>query len=326
MKRSLILIFLAGLINFNKVSAQKATYDNVDSIMRQYNERIKFADELYKVIYFIRNTFDADSLRLRASFIWITENISYDVEGFKKEDPRASMLNYVIKNKKAVCGGYAGLLKFFCDAFNIESEIVHGIARTGKRDINVSQYKLRSNHAWNAVKVNGCWRLIDATWATGSVDDIDVDNPKFYKDYKEIYYLVPPERLVFNHMPDQNRYQYLTISVSKEKFSRWPLFTTEFLKDSIREIYPDTSLIKTKVGDTIVFKMNRNFVPQKVYIQSPDVEKANYSGEARRNGEWIEFKYPVRISGNYIVYLGYETFLSLPALVGYKLEVINRSR
>ena len=35
----------------------------------------------------------------------------------------------VIKNKKAVCGGYAALLKYFCDGFNIECEVVEGYAR-----------------------------------------------------------------------------------------------------------------------------------------------------------------------------------------------------
>jgi len=149
MGKLMILIFFFSLIGW-KVSAQVESYVKVDSIMRQYTEKIKSFDELYKVVYFIRNLFYADSLRLRASFIWITENISYDIEGFEKEDPRSSTLNYVIKNKKAVCGGYAGLLKFFCDAFNIESEIIYGIARTGKRDININQYNLRSNHAWNA--------------------------------------------------------------------------------------------------------------------------------------------------------------------------------
>lgn len=78
------------LLNYGQGFAQNADYKNVDSVMRQYNEKIKSSDELYKVVYFIRNTFDADSLRLRASFIWITENISYDIAGFKKDDPRSS--------------------------------------------------------------------------------------------------------------------------------------------------------------------------------------------------------------------------------------------
>lgn len=288
-----------------KVFAQTLAYGKVDSVMRMYSEKIKSADELYKVVYFIRNTFNADSLRLRASFIWITENISYDIEGFEKEDPRSSVLSYVVKNKKAVCGGYAGLLKFFCDAFNIESEIIYGIGRTGKRDINVSQYNLRSNHSWNAVKINNNWRLIDATWAAGSVDDRDEEKLKYYKDYKEIYYFTPPEKMIFNHFPDNYKYQFLAKSISKEKFKKWPLFTADFLSDSINEIYPDTSLIRAKVGDTVHFRMKNRIYSSIMCFEAENFKKLGYSGSVKKEGDWLLVDYPVKSIGNYNVYFGY---------------------
>lgn len=321
MNRIIILLSFFSLIGC-KVSAQTQSYVKVDSIMRHYGEKIKSADDLYKVVYFIRNTFDSDSLRLRASFIWVTENISYDIEGFEKEDPRSSILSYVVKNKKAVCGGYAGLLKFFCDAFHIESEIVYGIARTGKRDINVSQYKLRSNHAWNAVKINNNWRLIDATWAAGTIDDTDEENLKFYKDYKEIYYFTPPEKMIFNHFPDQFKHQYLTKSVSKEKFKKWPLFTSVFLSDSISEIYPDTSLIRVKVGDTVHFRMKNRLYSSYMCFTSENFKKVGYSGTVKKDGDWLLVDYPVKVSGNYNIYLYYcLPGIGFPAIVIYRFEV-----
>jgi hypothetical protein len=66
----------------------------VDSTMKEYKEKIKSADNLYKVIYFIRNNFKEDSLRLRASFIWITENIAYDVKAFREDNPVAGTIDY----------------------------------------------------------------------------------------------------------------------------------------------------------------------------------------------------------------------------------------
>ena len=305
-----------------KVSAQTQPYIKVDSIMRQYNEKVKSADELYKIVYFIRNTFDADSLRLRASFIWITENISYDIEAFKKDDSRASMLNYVAKNKKAICGGYASLLKFFCDAFNIESEIVYGLARTGKRGVNINRYNLRSNHAWNAVKINDNWRLIDATWAAGSTDDKDEENLKYYKDYKEIYYFTPPERMIFNHFPDHYKHQYLTKSVPKEKFKKWPLFTSEFLNENISAISPDTFLIKAKLGDTVHFKIKTPLFSSQMCFASGDFKKISYMGNVKKDGDWLLVDFPVKVLGNYNLYLYYcIPGLGFPTLAIYGLEV-----
>ena len=99
--------------------------------MRNYKEKIKSGDDLYKLVNFIRNNFSADSLRLRASFIWITQNIDYDVKAYQKEDPAAAGIDYAIRNKKAICSGYSNLLKYFCDAFKIENRIVEGRARAG---------------------------------------------------------------------------------------------------------------------------------------------------------------------------------------------------
>ena len=113
-----------------KLNAQDDGYYRVDSVMRNYHPRIKTFDDLYNVVYFIRKNFVEDSLRLRASFIWITENISYDVTAAKRENFNAAKLPYVIKSKKAICSGYSSLLKYFCDYFNIESKIIEGRAKS----------------------------------------------------------------------------------------------------------------------------------------------------------------------------------------------------
>src|SRR5688572_19037674 len=316
------IVVLLTLPVFKPALGQDPIYKDVDSLMRSYNENIRSSDELYKVVYFIRKNFEPDSLRLRASFIWITENIDYDIKGFEKEDPRSSMLNYVVKNKKAVCGGYAALLKFFCDAFNIESKIIYGTARTGKRDINISQLRLRVNHAWNAVKINGNWRLIDPTWAAGSVDDSDEENLKYYKDYRETYYFTPPEKLIFNHFPDQYQNQFLNKAVPAVKFKKWPLFTTLFLGDSIAEIYPDTALIRIKMGDTVHFKIKTPVYSSHMCFGSENLKKASYWGKVKKDGDWLLVDYPVQVRGNYNIYVGYcIPGTSFPAIAIYRFEV-----
>src|SRR5688500_14476277 len=118
--KNLFLIAILWFFPSFYLSAQLNKYERVDSVMRNYHSSIKTVDDLYKVAYFIRKNFADDSLRLRASFIWITENISYDVRAFKTGNFAASKLDYVIKNKKAICSGYSALLKNFCDYFNIE--------------------------------------------------------------------------------------------------------------------------------------------------------------------------------------------------------------
>ena len=290
--------------------------------MRGYKEKIKSADELYKIVYYIRNTFQTDSIRLRASVIWITENIAYDVKAFQKEDPTAAQLSYVIKNKKAICGGYASLVKFFCNSFNIECETVIGYGRAGKNKIVMNQSYLRSNHAWNSVKINDTWRLIDATWAAGRVDDTDEKNLVFHKYFSEIYYDTPPEKLILNHLPEQKQFQLTNKAMDQRKFMKSPMFFSDFLTHSISNVLPDTALIKTKFGDTLVFKFKTDVPINRLYTFSDRLEKARHEAPATYKDGWVEFRYPVKLIGFYNLYIGYAiSNRERYTLLGYKLEV-----
>lgn len=57
----------------------------------------------------------------------------------------------ILIDKKAVCGGYAKTFKVLADKAGLESVYI-----TGKTN--------GESHAWNKVKVNGVWKLIDVTW------------------------------------------------------------------------------------------------------------------------------------------------------------------
>lgn len=288
--------------------------------MRNFKGKIKSEDELYKIVYFIRNTFKDDSTRLRASFIWITENISYDVRAFQEDDQTAGLISYAIKNKKAICGGYALLLKYFCDAFEIENEIVSGFGRANKNHVVLNQTLLRSNHAWNAVKINGSWRLIDPTWAAGYVDDTYENNLKYKKSFSEFYYFTPPERFVLNHFPSQPRFQFLKKNVLEKDFKSLPLITTMYASDGISKLFPDSSFIKTKVGDTLRIKFENMDHTGAICGWTDKIKKAYYSGPVIRKDNGCEFYYPVTVSGLYNLYVGYCFNNNFYPLVIYKLQ------
>ena len=305
--------------------SQPNPYSKVDSLMREYSTKIKSADDLYKVVDYIRNTFSEDSLRFRAAFIWITDNIAYDVKAYQKEDPAAAQLNYAVKNRKAICSGYTSLVKFFCSAFNIECETVIGYGRASKNKIVMNQEYLRNNHAWNSVKINGTWRLADATWAAGGVDDRDEENLVFHKEFKEIYYDTPPEKLILNHFPQNKQFQLTNKLMDQKRFMKSPLCFSDFLAHSISATLPDTALIKTKVGDTLVFKLQTALPINQLYAYSDILVKARHEAATIYKDGWIEFRYPVQLTGFYNLYIGYtlnnrERF----TLLGYKLEVRQR--
>ena len=104
-----------------------------------------------------------------------------------------------------------------------------------------------------------------------------------------------------------------------------PLCFSDFLAHSISAALPDTALIKTRVGDTLVFKLQTALPINQLYAYSDILVKARHEAATIYKDGWIEFRYPVQLSGFYNLYIGYtlnnrERF----TLLGYKLEVRQR--
>lgn len=311
--------FLLPLVN---VSAQTDTYQRVDSLMATYTKKVKSTDDLRDLWYFIYQNVYTDSLRLRAAVVWMASTIAYDVKRWQSESEEPVTLNDVLKRKKAVCAGYAALLKYLCDMFRIECEIVSGRARAFDRDVYLQPSKLLDNHAWNAVKINGRWRLIDPTWVAGSVSG-ETDDPKakFIPAFNETYYFTPPEKFILNHFPKQSRHQLSSPTVQEKDFLAAPLYLTPFLNADVAKISPGEELIKAAVGDTVRFRFKAASLASEMMAWSPAQKKAEYKGEATTKDGFTEFRYPVAASGFYNLYIGQVKAMRGEALVGYKLQV-----
>ena len=175
-----------------------------------------------------------------------------------------------------------------------------------KADINIAGLVFKTNHSWNMVKVNNRWRLIDATWAAGSVDELDNSHPKFYKDYKEVYsqLLHTAGKICFKSFPFTIEDQLLSKPAKYDVFSKGPLLTTNFLEDSIVYVLPDKALLKAKVGDTLTIRFKTNTQSAIICTRSEN-KKADYSNFVVQKDGWIELRYPVVVAGSYNLYVGY---------------------
>src|SRR5690606_727912 len=78
-----------------------------------------------------------DYEKTRVIYRWITNNIAYDCKLYHKSKNTGKSLKFkkktsidrVYRQKKSVCGGYAGLMKYMCDIAGIKCDIVTGIAK-----------------------------------------------------------------------------------------------------------------------------------------------------------------------------------------------------
>jgi hypothetical protein len=107
------------------------------------------------------------------------------------------------------------LYKAMCDAVGLECEIVTGDAR----DFHKPYRKIHDNpHAWNAVKIDGKWELLDATWGAGYVK-----NEKFTRKLGPGFFMTPPDWFAQMHLPDSTSWQLLETPVGKEVFPTQPM-------------------------------------------------------------------------------------------------------
>jgi len=173
--------------------------------------------------------------KVYAIYYWISSNIQYDYESFKngagiKNTMENDIVNETFKQKKAVCEGYSYLFKHMCDIVGVESMIIIGYSRY---ELYEAGMPLNSpTHAWNAVKINNRWKLLDATWASS-------------KEYRIYYFLTPPEEFVVNHYPENKEWQLLEDNVSKNEFDSYPYISPEYFKLGFKSDYPKKGLIKT---------------------------------------------------------------------------------
>lgn len=315
-------ILLCLVLFLSQIVTAQNPYQSVDSLMATYTKPVKNKEDLRDLWYFIYQRVYTDSLRLRAAVDWIAANIAYDVKALQTGNEQAGELDYALRRKKAVCAGYASLLKYFCDMFRIECEVVIGKARAFGSDVCMTGTKFVDDHAWNVVKINDQWRLVDPTWIAGSVNGDEYDpKAKFQQEFNEVYYFTPPQRFILNHFPRQSKYQLLSPAVNEKTFRNSPLFFSSYVKSDITDVKPIDPFIKTKVGDTLTFRFRSTYLTSQMVAWSETQKKATHFGETKESEGYTEFNYPVTVSGSYVLMIGETIAGRGTPLMAYKLEV-----
>ncbi len=157
-----------------------------------------------------------DFEKAQAIFLWIASTIEYDNElrtdvTLQKSiyTSEENVLKNVLKRKKALCGGYAFLYKELCEQVGIESWVIHGYS---KKYYYTSTRK-QVDHTWNAVKINGKWRLLDLTLARSQRKN---NKPNLY------WFNTDPSYFIKTHYPENIQWTLIRNPISKRKFEELP--------------------------------------------------------------------------------------------------------
>ena len=160
---------------------------------------------------YLRKNTSSDLEFARAAFSWIAHNIVYDVDALQRLETAIVDPSEVLAHRLTVCQGYAALFKELCDKGGVQCEIISGVAKgAGYSDLERNP----GPHAWNRILIDGKWRLVETTWASGSIGP----DGEFNQKYIPKYFDVSPKHLISTHLPNDPSHQHLARPVTKEEF------------------------------------------------------------------------------------------------------------
>lgn len=275
------------LMLFSCIPAVAQDYANVDQKVALYPKTFSHPKDLAS---YINKDFKDEDEKARAVFSWIAQNISYDVNSYfsgkhqqpikfsyrndaerkkKLDDIRMGKIVQALKSKKTLCHGYSLLFQEVCQLTGLQSEVVTGKTKTSEQQIGLSPKE--STHAWNVVKTNGTWKLIDVTWGAGTVNE---SKRVFVRRFNSGYFFTDPNLFISNHFPDDEK--WILANLDAKDYAASPLFLSEYYSNIVRfegEKLGILSADKTGIlnirlkdvteKDVLVFVLNQNKTAQK---------------------------------------------------------------
>lgn len=243
------VFFLLAFFSAFLLRAQ-TDYKKVDSLAHAFQESYTDAADLGRKL---TRPLAAEREKARAIFTWLALNIRYDYA--QSQNPPGVRLygrtqaeidqqelawkekeaENALRQKRGICGDYSHLFKLMARAAGLETMVVSGKSRMLSGS--------GAGHAWNAVKIDGQWRLIDATWGAGYVEE-----GRFVREFLPGFFDTPPALFILNHLPDDASWQLLGQPVSAKAFSRQVLLNYGRADFTVEAYEPAHGLLRKPDG------------------------------------------------------------------------------
>ncbi|MBN2080399.1 MAG: hypothetical protein JW838_15620 [Spirochaetes bacterium] len=225
--------------------------------------------------------------QVRAIWRWITAFISYDT-GKKNYGARATL-----RDLRGTCQGYAELFVELARRAGLRAVEVTG---RGRGSGHLPGEPVRANHAWNAVRIDGKWHLLDATYGAGQVNE-----DRFIRGYREHFFLTPPGEFIHSHLPDLRRWQLRERKISKKEFSNLPFYRHGYFTHGLRQSGGSRTAVIECEGDLALAFEAPGEIAVTINLRTPSgttLVKKRFTG---REGI-VEINLAIKEPGRYYLY------------------------
>ncbi|KAJ5176830.1 uncharacterized protein N7482_002707 [Penicillium canariense] len=208
---------------------------------------------------YICRPYKSDVQRLRAIFTWVSEKIAWEepVDGLEADMKR------VLQAKRGSPQEIALLVNEMCAAVGLHAETICGFLKDPGDSLDLDSLS-RPNHWWNAVLVDGEWRIMDCALANPT----NPQRSRFVTNNMSIaeswYFLARPLDICYTHVPLYPEEQHICPPVSPDVLLALPGVCPQYFKLGAQFPDYDTSLTRVEGLECVQIRL---LVP-------PDVECA----------------------------------------------------
>lgn len=168
-----------------------------------------------------------DLERARLIYSWIATHIRYDDEAFNTGKYKDESADSVLVRRTAVCDGFSSLFQGLGLLMGLEVKKISGYAKgygfqSGDKFASI-------DHAWNVIKINDTWKLVDVTWGSQESETTD-KGLKTTMKFDPYWFCVPPEEFIFSHLPEDNDWQLTSPTITMKQYEELPFLNDSFFK------------------------------------------------------------------------------------------------
>ena len=200
--------------------AQINAFEEIDQHVRDCPKEIN--SDAGQLVEYFSQVAETDLEKARSIYVWLADNISYNVKSINKNKFGDNSAEGVLKSKKAVCAGYAALFDFLGKKMNLEIREVGGYSKNANDEQEWYFVDEEPGHAWNVIKINGAWKVFDATWGAGNGDIDKRGKLVFTKKYKEQWFNLGPYEAIFTHYPEDTSFMFTNPKITLEEYEKFP--------------------------------------------------------------------------------------------------------
>ncbi|PBP23430.1 variant SH3 domain-containing protein [Diplocarpon rosae] len=254
----------------------------VDKNTRFINSLPPMTNPISLATGFVCRPYRSDVQRLRAIFTWVSEKITWEEDFESEPDSRR-----VIQTKRACAEEVALLVMEMCAAVGIHAEVVRGYLKTPGEIPEIGPMP-RPNHWWNAVIVDGEWRIMDCSLAAPSHPRRALYSSGSGQMAESWWFLTRPSEICWTHIPQQHHQQHICPPMAHEILLALPCACPPFFKNALEMVEYDTSLVRVEDLEQVHVKF---IVPADVECVAEVEARAferDADGDLFENGEMVK--------------------------------------